>query len=205
MPERSLRHWLTGAVRVLLRSLWSPLYVAWLRLRVAVWGSAAFEHAVAHCPPWLALRVLQAWGAVIGAEIDFHGRLNLHGTYDMHDKLRIGARCHIGPGVTLDLKGCIVLEDEVTIALNAQILTHHDVGYSPLAQRAFPTLVADVVLERGAFIGAGATVLAGVRVGRCAVVGAGAVVTEDVPPYAVVAGVPARVVKRLNPADCEMP
>jgi hypothetical protein len=65
MPERSLRHWLTGAVRVLLRSLWSPLYVAWLRLRVAVWGSAAFEHAVAHCPPWLALRVLQAWGAVV--------------------------------------------------------------------------------------------------------------------------------------------
>ncbi len=205
MSDYAPRHLLTGAVRVVLRSLWSPLYVLWLRVRVAVWGSAAFEHAVAHCPAWLTLCVLQAWGVTIGAEVDFHGRLNLHGTYDMRDKLHIGARCHLGPAVTLDLTGRIVLEDEVTIALNAQILTHHDVGYSPLAKHAFPTHVAGVVLERGAFIGAGATVLAGVRVGRCAVVGAGAVVTEDVPPYAVVAGVPARVVNRLDAAANELP
>lgn len=205
MPDPSPRHLLTGAVRVALRLLWSPLYIVWLRLRVAVWGSAAFEQAVAHCPPWLALRVLQAWGVVIGPEIDFHGRLNLHGTYDMRGKLHIGARCHLGPGVTLDLTGPVVLEDEVTIALNAQILTHHDVGYSPLGKRAFPTRIAPVTLERGAFVGAGATVLAGVRVGRCAVIGASAVVTEDVPPYAVVAGVPARLVKTLDAAANELP
>ena len=47
---------------------------------------------------------------------------------------------------------------------------------------------------RGASIGSNATILPGVTIGEGALVGAGAVVTRDVPPYAVVAGVPARVV-----------
>lgn len=59
--------------------------------------------------------------------------------------------------------------------------------------------IAGVHIESGAFIGAGATILAGVRVGRCSVVGAGAVVAEDVPPYTVVAGVPARFVRQIDP------
>ena len=50
------------------------------------------------------------------------------------------------------------------------------------------------VVEDGASIGAGAVLVAPVRIGRCAMVGAGAVVTKDVPPHAVVAGNPARVV-----------
>ncbi len=117
----------------------------------------------------------------------------------MAGKLIIGKQCHIGPNVTLDLVDSIVLEDQCTIALNSQILTHHDVGYSPLGYQAYPTYIAGVHIESGAFIGAGATILAGVRVGRCSVVGAGAVVAEDVPPYTVVAGVPARFVRQIDP------
>jgi acetyltransferase-like isoleucine patch superfamily enzyme len=52
-----------------------------------------------------------------------------------------------------------------------------------------------VTIEDGAWVGAGAVVLDGVRIGAGAIVGAGAVVTRDVPPLAVVAGVPARVVR----------
>ena len=55
-----------------------------------------------------------------------------------------------------------------------------------------------VLIERGAWIGAGATILPGVCVGTYAVVGAGAVVTKDVPDYAVVVGNPARIVKTLD-------
>ena len=53
-------------------------------------------------------------------------------------------------------------------------------------------------VEQDAWIGAGAILLPGVTVGRFAVVGAGAVVTEDVAAYTVVAGVPARVIRRLS-------
>jgi UDP-2-acetamido-3-amino-2,3-dideoxy-glucuronate N-acetyltransferase len=58
--------------------------------------------------------------------------------------------------------------------------------------RLVPTRVA-----RGASIGSNATVVAGVTIGEEAIVGAGAVVTRDVPPRSVVAGVPARVIRRL--------
>ena len=188
-----------GAVRVALRRGWSPLYVLWLRLRVAVWGTWALEHAVAQCPPWLALEVLRAFGAQIGEGIDFHGRLLLHGAYEPRGKLNVGAWCHIGPGVLLDLTGPITLEDRCTVAAHAQIFTHQDVGYTPLREKAYPTKVAGVVVESGAYIGAGAIILAGVRVGRCSVVAAGAVVHRDVPPYTVVGGVPAHPIKQLSP------
>ena len=53
---------------------------------------------------------------------------------------------------------------------------------------------AEVVIEDDVWIGSRATILAGVTVGRGAIVGAGAVVTRSVPPMAIVAGVPARVI-----------
>jgi acetyltransferase-like isoleucine patch superfamily enzyme len=195
---------LAGLIRVLLRSVWGTVYVIGLRLRCAIWGASAFEHAVFHAPPWLALVILKAYGAQIGPEIDFHGRLQLHGTYVMRDKLFVGRRCHIGPHVTLDLTAPIRLEDRVTLALNSRIYTHLDVGYSPLAAVLYPTQTAPVVIETGAYVGGGAAILMGVRVGRCSVVAAGAVVLEDVPPYSVVAGVPARVVKQLDPKAVEV-
>jgi acetyltransferase-like isoleucine patch superfamily enzyme len=199
-----MMQWFTGIVRVILRTIWPPLYLVWLRLRVAVWHDRAFEHAVAHCPPWLTLAILKAYSIPIGPGIDFHGRLQLHGAFDTKGKLKIGANCHIGPGVTLDLSRPIIIEDRSTIALNAQIITHQDTGYSPLAERAYPTAWGGVTIETGAYIGAGAIILQGVRIGRCAVVGAGAVVREDVPPYTVVAGVPARVIKRLDPDEMHL-
>ena len=61
-----------------------------------------------------------------------------------------------------------------------------------------PVEMAAVVIEDDSDLGVNSVILPGVRVGRGAVVGAGAVVTEDVPDYAVVAGVPARVL-RMRP------
>lgn len=61
------------------------------------------------------------------------------------------------------------------------------------------TLCGGVVLEEGVLVGAGATIIPLVKIGRWSVVGAGAVVTDDVPPFTVVAGNPARVIKTIQP------
>jgi acetyltransferase-like isoleucine patch superfamily enzyme len=60
---------------------------------------------------------------------------------------------------------------------------------------------ARVVIEDDCWIASGSTILAGVRIGRGSVVAAGAVVTKSVPPYSVVAGVPARVVRSREPGS----
>jgi len=59
-------------------------------------------------------------------------------------------------------------------------------------------VVKPVVIGYGADVGTNATILPGVRVGAHAIVGAGAVVTSDVPDYAIVAGVPARIMRFRN-------
>jgi acetyltransferase-like isoleucine patch superfamily enzyme len=165
---------------------------------MSIWGNSAFEHAVFRSSPWLVLKLLRAQGWHIGHGIDFHGRLNLHGTYQLDDKLYVGEWCHIGPGVTLDVTDKIIIEDRATISLNAQILTHMDVGYSPLADIHYPSRKAPVLIQSGVYIGAGATILMGVTVGKNSVVAAGAVVTQDVPQGVVVAGIPARQIRTLD-------
>jgi len=66
----------------------------------------------------------------------------------------------------------------------------------PIAQQ--PTTTRPIVVEDGAWIGAQALITAGVRIGRNSVVAGGSVVTRDVPPFSVVAGNPARLVKQYN-------
>jgi len=58
-----------------------------------------------------------------------------------------------------------------------------------------------VVIENDVWVGANVTILKGVRIGRGSVIGAGSVVTHDVPPYSIVAGVPARVIRQRWPLD----
>jgi len=58
--------------------------------------------------------------------------------------------------------------------------------------------VVPTFVKKGASIGSSATILAGVTIGEKAIVGAGAVVTKDVPPYSVVAGNPARILRKIR-------
>jgi len=58
--------------------------------------------------------------------------------------------------------------------------------------------VIETFVRKGASVGSSATILAGVTIGECAIVGAGAVVTKDVPPHTVVAGVPTRILRKIE-------
>jgi len=108
-------------------------------------------------------------------------------------KLKIGKNVFIGVNCVLDITNGIIIKNDVQIAPNAMIFTHDS-----SKDRKNP-IERGVIIEEGAYIGAGAIILHGVRVGKNAIVGAGAVVTRDVDDNAIVGGVPAKVIsKRLN-------
>ncbi len=112
--------------------------------------------------------------------------------------LEIADDCFIGDECLLDLAEGIRLERQVTLAERVLVLTHMNVGYAdhPL-QPYVPPIAKPVVIEQGAFLGANVTLVAGVRIGARSFVAAGAVVTKDVPPGMLVAGVPARVLRPI--------
>jgi acetyltransferase-like isoleucine patch superfamily enzyme len=115
---------------------------------------------------------------------------------------RIGNRCKISSH-TFICEG-VELEDEVFIGHNVTFIndlfpraTNGDGALQSEADwKCVPTRVM-----RGASIGSGATLLCGITVGEQALVGAGSVVTKDVPAFTVVAGNPARIIKRLPPRE----
>ena len=102
----------------------------------------------------------------------------------------------------MSTKAKLIIGNDVMIAENATIVTgdHRiDILDKPMIAVEESEKLADndqdVVLEGDNWIGTRAIILKGVTIGKGAVVAAGALVTKDVPPYAIVAGVPAKIVK----------
>ncbi len=151
--------------------------------------------------PQLRAPYLRGLGATIGAETIIHDLAFFNAYRTGWRGLQIGKRCFIGDQCLLDLADRIELHDSVTLAERVTILTHTNVGYAdhPL-QPYFPPFSAPVVIERGAFVGVNATIMPGVRIGECAFVAAGSLVRDDVPAWHVVGGVPARVLRLIQPS-----
>ncbi len=113
-----------------------------------------------------------------------------------------GATLRLGAGTFVNTGAAISARARVDIGRNCQIANHvviMDSDFHGLVERDRPEPPAAIVVEDDVWIAVRATVLKGVRIGRGAVVAAGAVVVQDVPPYTLVAGVPARVVRTLRP------
>jgi acetyltransferase-like isoleucine patch superfamily enzyme len=109
----------------------------------------------------------------------------------------IGARCKV-QSHTFVCEG-VTIEDEVFVGHGVMFVNDkvpRATTESGELQGAEDWTTLETVIERGASLGSGCVVLGGVRVGAGALVGAGAVVTKDVPPGTVVAGVPARLLER---------
>lgn len=143
--------------------------------------------------------VLRMFGARIGEGCDIEAPLVLHNARGDFGHLRVGARCHLGKDVLIDLADVVTIADRVTVSMRVVILTHVDAGQSPLALGALPARQAPVTLGPGCYIGAGAILLAGIEIGERSVIGAGAIVTRSVPPFTVAAGSPARALRQIHP------
>lgn len=119
-------------------------------------------------------------------------------------KISLGARVVIRPGSMLfadprEGGSGITIEDDVMLGSSVQIYVHNhrfDNTDIPIIDQGHYQS-EPVLLQRGAWVGAGTIILPGVVVGENAVVGAGSVVTRSVPAHTLVAGNPARVIREI--------
>ena len=108
-------------------------------------------------------------------------------------KLVVGNNVFINSNCLAMARGGITIEDDVMLAANVQLLSNNHDEYNRNVLLCKP-----IHIKKGAWIGAGVSILPGVTIGEYAIIGAGAIVTKDVGDYEVAVGVPAKVVKTLD-------
>lgn len=140
--------------------------------------------------------ILRVLGFHVGTGTMIWDTPQLYGDRNLHQNLTIGDFCLISIDTYWDLAAPISLGNYVGISPRIMLLTGaHDIGNPK--NRVGKMRPSPVVICDGVWLGARCTILPGVTVGEGAVVGAGAVVTKDVPPHTLVAGVPAVRLREL--------
>lgn len=110
---------------------------------------------------------------------------------DEQSVLSIGNFCSIAPNVTFLMGAEHQLSSISSYPFKSKMVENRNID-------AFGK--GNIIVNDDVWIGFGATILSGIRIGQGAVIAAGAVVTKDVPPYAIVGGVPAKIIKyRFSP------
>src|SRR5690606_12881676 len=133
--------------------------------------------------------------ARVSSDIKFIGSFN---------NLYLDKNSEINSGCFLLAKDKIILGKNSTLAYNVSVLTSANPnGPFNKLSKIYPKIQAPVSIGSDTWIGASAIILLGVSIGNFCVVAAGSVVTKDVDNYTVVAEVPAKIVKKLNPSDFE--
>lgn len=155
---------------------------------------------------WWGLRSLNSGRLTIGENCIIHARIIFDGP---NASIELGRRCYIGASSLISYHS-IRIGDDVIISWGVTIVDHNshalnwesrqnDVVDWMKGQKNWDMVqIAPVTILDKVWIGFGASILKGVTIGEGAVVAANAVVTKDVPPYTVVAGNPAVVVKNLT-------
>lgn len=129
-----------------------------------------------------------------------HAELHVYNFRDLPNAgITIGKNCLISEFTVIRGQGGVTIGDNVYTSPFVQIVAVNHVYDDPARPIIQQGITAQgIVIEDDVWIGSSAIVLDGVRVGKGAVVAAGAVVSKDVPPHTVVAGVPAKVIKEID-------
>lgn len=144
----------------------------------------------------------------IGDDVTFVGRDNLIVGFGIagidRPTLRIGNRVMVGYRNEINVANHVSIGNDVRIATGVAIFDNNSHPVDPEKRRANVKMTeadtAPVMIRDNVWIGMDTLILKGVTIGESAVVAAGSVVTKDVPPYTLVAGNPARVVKTIEGA-----
>ncbi|MER3545461.1 MAG: transferase [Chloroflexota bacterium] len=129
-----------------------------------------------------------------------HAELHVYNFRNMpHSGIKIGRDGLISEFTVIRGQGGVTIGDRVYTSPFTQIVAVNHVFDDPTRPFIEQGITAQgIVIEDDVWIGSGAIITDGVHIGKGAVIAAGAVVTQDVPPHTVVAGVPARVIKEIG-------
>lgn len=115
--------------------------------------------------------------------------------------VKIGKNCHISQYVQIDLlyPHLVQIEDNVAIGSNTMIFAHVNIGTNLFLKTGeYPRKVEPVIIKSGAWINPGCIITAGLTIGENSILSVGSIITENVPDYCIVAGNPARVIKKIE-------
>lgn len=147
--------------------------------------------------PYMRSHLLSLAGFQIGDKTRIYGNPRINGTTNLFSNLVIGTDCSIDADCAFDLEEKIIVGHRVTIGPGVMILTStHELDKRE--HRAGPIQRSPVVIRDGAWLGARSVILPGVTIGEASIVDAGAVVNKDVAPNTRVGGIPANQVEALK-------
>ena len=132
---------------------------------------------------------------IIGRKVDESVTLLPPFYVDFGKNIRIGKRCWIQQGCTFFDRGGITIGNDVFIAPKVNLIT---INHDSDPENRSATYGRPIVIEDKVWIGINSTILPGVTVGYGSIVGANSVVTQDVSPYTVVGGNPAKFIKEIR-------
>lgn len=165
-------------------------------------GAAAIKyitnHIITHIPSFTLrhtwYRRVLGWHIAPRASVLMNQHVQMAGIRTSGRKVSIGRGTVINQGCMLYTTGGLVIGENVSISMGVWLVTGtHDIEDDNFIDSYKPIVIGDY-----AWIGVRATILGGVTIGEGSVVMAGAVVARDVPPYTVVGGVPAKVIRQRN-------
>jgi acetyltransferase-like isoleucine patch superfamily enzyme len=164
-------------------------------VKLLIRGGVGIYRFIENCwKPWVKPILYEYWRqqlAALGEGTRIAGKIHIKHPH----KVKIGEHCTFNTGVAIFAQGGVVIGNYVRMSSHTSIHTgglNFD-GINP----PYEHYHRPVVIEDGVWIGSHAKLLAGVTVGQHSVVAAGAVVVKDVPPYTLVGGVPARILRTI--------
>ena len=180
----ALVNFVKGCIAYVLKKTFVKCFVRLIYAFIVVY---VVNHLISHLPFW---SIRKLYYKMVGMRIGEKTNINM-GLYILEPrKIEIGSHTHINKSCFIDGRGGCMIGDNVSISYNVSIVTgSHDCNSSNFMGKYFP-----IRIDNYAWIGINATILQNVHVGEGAVVAAGAVVTQNVPPYTIVGGIPAKII-----------
>ena len=139
--------------------------------------------------------VRKLFSRLTGAEVDTSFGLLPPFYTDFGKNIRVGKNVFINHACTFMDRGGITIEDNVLVGPKVNLIT---INHPQDPAKRQSTISTPIVIKKNAWLGAGAMIMPGVTIGENSIVSAGAVVTKDVPPNTVAAGVPAKIIKKIE-------